>query len=232
MQELAFNQIAQYMKHLLTTECDPPWLIARFERRQRMISWSLNRPGIVEADTVAWLQVSDADLPIGEDPKAFLERRLADRYLTDAVGLMTAREVRHHHLALSGDGDSVVEALVTLGLTNGVELDSTGRQTNVQSNEAVGTINMLVAVSRPLTEGAMLEVLSVATMARTTALLTENRQVVGTGTDCIVVACPANPAGETFAGLHTDIGQHITSSVFQAVQQAMNAWCLSVAISS
>jgi len=212
------------MKSLLTTECRPPWLIARFEQRQRLVSWSLNRPGFVEADTVAWLQVSDADLPIGEDPKAFLERRLAEQNIMDAVGLMTAREVQYHHLASSGDHNSVVETLVTLGLTNGVELDSMGRQTNVQTNEAVGTINMLIAVSLPLTEGAMLEALSIATMARTAALLTANRKIVGTGTDCIVVACPIRPTGETFAGLHTDIGQHITMSVFQALGQALREW--------
>ena len=70
----------------------------------------------------------------------------------------------------------------------------------------------------------MLEALSVATMARTAALLTENRPVVGTGTDCIVVVCPVNPAGETFAGLHTDIGQHITTSVFRAVRTARREW--------
>jgi len=156
------------MSRLSTIECQPPWLIARFADRQRVASWSLNRPGIVEADTVAWLQVFDADLPLRVDPLDLLERRLADRGLSDAVGLMTAREIRHHHFASSIGGGVAVEALVTLGLTNGAELDATGYPADIQAPETVGTINTLVALSRPLSDGAIgWRPVSIATMART-----------------------------------------------------------------
>ena len=212
------------MNRLFTTECRPPWLIARFADRQRMVSWSLNRPGIVELDTVAWLQVSDADLLLGVEPLAYLDRRLAEQGLADAVGLMTAREIQHHHFASSGARGVVVEALVTLGLTNGVKLDASGHPNDDQINEAVGTINTLVAVSCPLTDGAILEAMSVATMARTAALLADQGRIVSTGTDCIVVACPIGSTNDSFAGLHTVIGQHITSSVFRVTREARAEW--------
>lgn len=212
------------MSRLSTIECQPPWLIARFADRQRVASWSLNRPGIVEADTVAWLQVFDADLPLRVDPLDLLERRLADRGLSDAVGLMTAREIRHHHFASSIGGGVAVEALVTLGLTNGAELDATGYPADIQAPETVGTINTLVALSRPLSDGAMLEAMSIATMARTAALLADGGKVAGTGTDCVVVTCPTGAEAETFAGLHTAIGRHITAAVFQATRQAKDRW--------
>jgi len=212
------------MKHLFDIECRPPWLIARFATRQRIMSWSLNRPGMVEADTVAWLQVCDADLPLEVDPLEMLERRLAVRGLADAVGLMTSREVHFHHLADTGDGVTHVEVMVTLGLTNGLLLDEGGCLIDFTPAAPIGTINMLVAVSRPLAHGAMLEAMSVATMARTAALLAGSGRIVGTGTDCIVVACPDASPGEAFAGLHTDIGAQITASVFKAVQAARLEW--------
>lgn len=213
------------MDRLFDIECRPPWLIARFADRQRMASWSLNRPGLVEADTVAWLQVRDADLPVGVDPLGMLERRLAQRGLGEAVGLMTAREIEHHHITNSRDDRVRVDAMVTLGLTNGITLDGAGNPVDLAAKPAlVGTINMLVAVSCPLSAGAMLEAMSIAAVARTAALLVNGDGIVGTGTDCIVVACPDHTPGEAFAGLHTDIGAHVTASVFQAVRQAHERW--------
>jgi adenosylcobinamide amidohydrolase len=212
------------MNRLFTTECRPPWLIARFADRQRMVSWSLNRPGIVESDTVAWLQVSDADLTYDVDPLELLERRLAERGISNAVGLMTAREVSHHHFATSGGGGVVAEALVTLGLTNSIELDALGLPYDEPIKETVGTINMLVAVSCPLRDEAMLEAMSVTTIARTAALLTDHGRIVGTGTDCVVVTCPNAAAGARFAGLHTGIGQHVAASVFRATRAARTRW--------
>jgi adenosylcobinamide amidohydrolase len=212
------------MKRLFDIECRTPWLLARFTNRQRMLSWSLNRPGMVEADTVAWLEVRDADLPLGVDPLEMLERRLGEQGLDAAVGLMTAREIALHHPATAIGEDVRVDALVTLGLTNGALLDETGRLTDYTAVAPVGTINMLVAVSHPLSEAAMLEAMSVATMARTAALLSDGGRIVGTGTDCIVVACPEGVGGETFAGLHTVVGTRITEAVFQAVREARRTW--------
>lgn len=212
------------MDKLFDIECDPPWLIARFAHRQRMASWSLNRPGLVLADTVAWLQVRDAEFLPVEDPLAFLEDKLDRKGLAGAVGLLTAREIERHHVASAGDEDGSAEALVTLGLTNGIVLAGDGRPLDQAVPETVGTINMLVAVSHPLTDGAMLEALSIATMARTAALLADGGPVVGTGTDCIVVACPDAAPHRRFVGLHTEIGARITASVFQAVLEARQRW--------
>jgi adenosylcobinamide amidohydrolase len=212
------------MKRLFAFDCQPPWLVARFPARQRMLSWSLNRPGFVEAQTVAWLQVCDADLPLGVDPLDLLERKLGEQGLDDAVGLMTAREIRHHHFAASGDGSARAEVLVTLGLTNGITLDEIEQPIDYPATPSVGTINILVAVSQPLSQAAMLEAISVATMARTAALLSEGGQIIGTGTDCVVVACPDKIPGEAFAGLHTAIGMHITEAVYRGVLDARNLW--------
>jgi adenosylcobinamide amidohydrolase len=149
------------VSRLFAIACRPPWLLARFRTPQRIVSWSLNRPGFVVAGAVAWLQVKDADLPIGLDPKSFLESRLVDEGLGDAVGLMTARDIRAYE---------------------------------------------------------------VASAARTAALLADDGRAIGTGTDCIAIACPAGETRETFAGLHTAIGTNIASAVFRAARAGRRAW--------
>lgn len=214
------------MTPLFTFDCHPPWLVARFATDQRMLSWSLNRPGFVDAQEVAWLQVSDADLPLEVDPLMLLEQRLVEHNLPGAVGLMTARAVTHHHFAKSGDGKCHAESLVTLGLSNGITLADIGHSGDPAARATVGTINTLVAVSQPLSQGAMLEALSVASMARTAALLADGGNVIGTGTDCIVIACPSTGEEQLFAGLHTNVGTHITASVFRAIREALRVWKL------
>ncbi len=213
------------MSRLFAIACRPPWLLARFRTPQRIVSWSLNRPGFVVAGAVAWLQVKDADLPIGLDPKSFLESRLVDEGLGDAVGLMTARDIRAYEVGSAGEGECAVDTMLTLGLGNAVTLDPAGRPVSgAREAEPVGTINALVACSQPLDDGALLEAISVATAARTAGLLADDGRAIGTGTDCIAIACPAGETRATFAGLHTAIGTNIASAVFRATRAGRRAW--------
>lgn len=212
------------MTRLLDIDLSPPWLIARLPGPHRMAGWSLNRPGLTMAECVAWLEVRDADLPLGLDPLDLLERRLAERGLENAAGLMTARDVRRHCLAISADDAVRAEALVTLGLTNGSILDERGWPSGPVGAFPVGTINLLVALSAPLSDGALLEALSLAATARTAALLADGGRIVGTGTDCILVACPPAAGGQRFAGLHTAVGRHLAAAVFQAGFAARREW--------
>jgi adenosylcobinamide amidohydrolase len=207
-----------------TVTCQSPWLIARFGTPRRMVSWSLNRPGLIEADTVAWLQVRDADLPPGLDPLALLDRRLADRNLANAVGLMTARDVTQHVQATFLAGPVEARVLITLGLSNGLRLEALTDAEPASPVSLVGTINALVSLSQPLTDGALLEALSVATTARTAALLAGGRRCFGTGTDCLVIACPIAPTGDRFAGLHTETGRAITQAMYRATLAARDDW--------
>jgi adenosylcobinamide amidohydrolase len=81
-----------------------------------------------------------------------------------------------------------------VGLSNAVRVgDSPGPLAGVQ----VGTINLLCAVSVPLTEAAALEAASIAVEARTAAVLEARHPsrrsgapATGTGTDCVVLAWP------------------------------------------
>jgi adenosylcobinamide amidohydrolase len=212
------------MEPLFRTSCTQPFLVARFAARQRILGWSLDHPGLAEGEVVAWLEVRDADLPIGVDPVALLERKLAAAGLAGAIGMMTARDVRRHRSARAASGGLRTEALVTLGLTNGSAFEGDGALREVAPPARAGTINLLVALSAPLADGAMAEAISVAAMARSAALLADGGRIVGTGTDCILVACPAVGEPLPYAGIHTPAGRCIAEAVRAATREARRDW--------
>jgi len=203
-------------------------LILRFARPQRMLSWALARPGLVNADTVAWLQVRDADLPVNLDAHLYLMHKLNEAGIGDAVGLMTSRDIAKHHQSIVHVDDVAASAMATLGLSNAETIGAAP----VAVHRA-GTINLVCHVNAPLGEGAMLEALSIAASARTAAVLAHGYErrpgagpVIGTGTDCIVLACPFpdSAPGQPYAGLHTAAGQAVAQACHAAIDDAAQVW--------
>lgn len=219
--------------------CARPFLVASFARPHRMAGWSVNRPGLVTADRVAWLEVANEELVGIADPSAWFGRRLEENGLADAVGLMTARNVaRHEHAQATVEGIRA-DCLITLGLNNG---EAVGSRAGAHRHHLdAGTINILCAVSAPLSDAALLEMASLVTQARTVALLDLGYRrpgidhiVTGTGTDCIVTAAPVAEekenfagqsfAGQSFAGMHTAVGEAVGRCVLEATAAAAAAW--------
>lgn len=205
--------------------CRPPYLVASFAAEQAMLSWSLTRPGFQVARRVAWLEVRNADLPPGEDPLDGIRRLSAGADLADAVTLVTSRDIRRHHLARSEVEGEAAVCLATVGLSNGERVGQRCRE----PVPLPGTINTLVHVSRPLTEAALIETVSIATQARTAAVLDARVlragvPVTGTGTDCIVVAAPPGDGAARFAGLHTAIGEAVGDAVYRAIREGAEVW--------
>lgn len=210
--------------HAFSTRRACPFLIAEFAEPQNMLSWSLTRPGFVVARSVVWLEVRDGDLPLEVDPVELLKTRMDIAGHGEAVHLMTSRSLAHHDLASATAGGITSSCLATVGLSNAGRV---GQPFNGAAR--LGTINLLVHVGASLSEAARLEALSVATEARTAAImdlgLTRNGRVVtGTGTDCIVVASPRLCPEIPFAGLHTDVGASLGRAVYDAVKKGGNRW--------
>ena len=114
--------------------------------------------------------------------------------------------------------------LTTVGLSNGERVGS--RRMHAAH---AGTINTLVHVSVPLTDGAMVEAISIVAEARTAAIVDARRGVpgmgiTGTGTDCIVVASPCGGAPLDGAGLHTAVGEAIGGAVYDATRTGAEHW--------
>lgn len=207
-------------------ECTRPWLVAHFSQTQRMVSWSLNRPGFVEASQVAWRQVGSDDLVAGLDPAAWFAAKLDDAELSSAVGMMTSRDVGSYVHRLARVEDVEAHCLMTLGLNNGEHI---GRRAG--ADEAAGTINILCHVATPLNDAALLEAASLVTQARTVALVEAGYKrpgheaiVTGTGTDCIVMAAPLGPLPAPYAGMHTAIGAAVGACVLEATRMAVRQW--------
>ncbi|MFD1704918.1 adenosylcobinamide amidohydrolase [Methylopila henanensis] len=201
-----------------------PWLVAAFGRPQAMLSWAMEKPGFREARRVAWLEVRNADLPQEVDAFALLKGRLADEGLGDAVAMMTSRDVRRAHVGEAAFGDVVARSLATVGLSNAARVGE------APGPGHIGTINLLTAVSTPLSQAALVEALSIAIEARTAAVMDLGWHVAGgvatgTGTDCVVIAAPAEEGeGARFAGLHTDIGAAIGAATYRAISAGGREW--------
>jgi cob(I)alamin adenosyltransferase len=206
-------------------ELETPFLIARFKEPQKMLGWSIVAPGFSSRKDVVWLEVADDDLPVHVDPANFLRRKLSAQGLARAAAFMTSREIRRHHLAQSRVGAVVATCVTTVGLSNG---EMVGARRKQQASH-VGTINTLVCLSRALSSPAFIEAISIATQARTAAIMQTNglrdgAPITGTGTDCMIIAAPDGEALEYCAGLHTESGEAIGTAVYQATHAGATGW--------
>ena len=199
------------------------WLIVRFPVPYQVVSWAIVRGSETQTDTVAWYRVTKDDLKPPVDPREFLKSRLVEASIPHAVGLLTSADLDRYADVEKKAEDIAVRSVATVGLANALRIGDLPRLL-----ESVGTINLLCQISRPLSNEAFLEALSLAAEARTTALLESGipsaesgLPVTGTGTDCIVIAAP--PAGEplSYAGKHTLLGHLVGASVLEAVRSGM-----------
>lgn len=217
---------------------DAPWLEFDLGREMTVLSWAPHGAGYRQARRLIWRQVRNADLPEGLDVAAWLRTELEARGALDAVALLTSRDVRAHHVAQASVEGIVVTALATVGLSNaervGHRVDRSGRDWDrdlAQDMRArgLGTINIGLRIDAPLSQIGLLEALSIATQARTTAILDARHMLpdlsgpaTGTGTDCIAVAAPAGT--NDYAGMHTALGEAIGQAVLQAVGAGALDW--------
>ncbi|MEM9736389.1 MAG: adenosylcobinamide amidohydrolase [Pseudomonadota bacterium] len=201
---------------------DRPWLVADLGAALRVLSWSLTKPGFVEARRIVWREVRNADLPEDLDAEAWLRAELAAAGHAEAVAFLTSRDIRRvSHMSHEVEG-VWAETVATVGLSNAERVGH--RRTHPQGP---GTINIALQLSAPMTDAALIEALSIAVEARTTAVLEHGPRVAagpatGTGTDCVAVAAPAGDLQH--AGKHTAIGEAAGRAVLDAVTRGVQEW--------
>lgn len=204
-----------------------PWLELDLGAQARVLSWSLTRPGFVTARRILWREVRNADLPQDLDVLAWYRGELAVRGAGEAVAMLTSRSLDAFETAEAEVEGIRAFCVATTGLSNaeriGTRVDRSGKDW--------GTINIALHLDLALSDAALLELLSIATQARTAAVMEAGHQLpsglaTGTGTDCIAVAAPA---GDTpFAGLHTPQGEAAGRAVYQAVRRGADIWMRTV----
>jgi len=205
---------------------DQRFLEVDFGVPQRTLSWAVIGGGLGTHRRVIWHFVRREELDLHTDPVELFRGRLAQRDCSDAVGLLTARYLAPYAQAAVDVAGVTALTVATVGLGNALCVGDP-----VRGPEPVGTINILCHVSVPLSDAALLEAMSLVVEARTAALLAfEVKSTVsealatGTGTDCVVVACPKEPEPAIYSGKHTAIGSAIGRSVLLAMRAATERW--------
>lgn len=199
-----------------------PWLIAESPETRRVLSWSLNRPGFTEARRIVWREVRNADLPRTLDAGVWLSSELADAGLADCVCLVTSRDIGSYAAASISVEDAKVDVVATVGLSNAERIGARRAPLDV-----VGTVNIAASTTTPLSDGAMLEAMTLVAEVRTLAVLEaglslETGLATGTGTDCIVIMAPRGAAAH--AGKHTAVGEAVGRATLEAMRQGVEVW--------
>lgn len=207
----------------MTVTLARPWLTLDLGSPHRVLSWSLIRPGFVTADTLLWREVRNADLPKDFDVADWLHKELAERGTPDAVTMLTSRDLEAYEVADTCVESVTARCVATVGLSNAEHIG-----TRLERSEAAwGTINIAVQIDQPLSDAALIELISIVAQARTAAVLAVAHQLptglaTGTGTDCIAVAAPAGDA--PYAGMHTPVGEAVGHAAYQAVYAGACVW--------
>ncbi|WP_324754735.1 adenosylcobinamide amidohydrolase [Roseovarius sp. Pro17] len=216
---------------MMALTLDTPWLEFDLGGQMRVLSWAINRPGLVTARRILWREVRNADLPPDLDVPTWLHGALKARGALDAVTFLTSRDIVHHHVAEAQVEDVTACAVATVGLSNAERI---GHRLD-RSGHSWGTINVALRLNAGqgggLTDSAMIEALSIAASARTAAVMEvgldlPTGRATGTGTDCIAVA--ALPGDMAFAGMHTALGQAAGQAVYTAVHAGAQEWMQTV----
>ena len=192
-----------------------------------VVSWAIVNGGCRRASAVVWREVDLGELGPEADAGVLLRNSLARAGVPDAVGLLTARDVRRYEESVSQVGEVWARAVVTVGLGNALAVGDPPTPA-----EAAGTINILCQLSVPLSAAARIEACALVATARTAAMLhaalpgaLTGNLATGTGTDCIVVAAPvAGREAAEFAGKHTSCGAAIGGAVRAAVGRGIVRW--------
>lgn len=200
-----------------------PWIEFDLGADLQVLSWAVNRPGIVTARRILWREVRNSDLPRDLDVTDWFGDELSQRKAKDAVAFLTSRDVRRFCETQAEVEGVHAHAVATVGLSNaervGSRMDYSARNW--------GTINVAVQLSTGLAQSGLIEAMSIAVQARTAAVMEAGVTLpqgvaTGTGTDCVAIAAPA---GDTpYAGLHTATGEAIGKAVYQAVHTGALEW--------
>lgn len=198
------------------------FLIVEFPRQHDVLSWAVLNGGRSRTSKIVWHQVRNYTLVKDVDPCLYLEHKLKSESINNAVCLLTSAEINRYIKVAKNFNEISAQCVATVGLTNALRVgDPPG-----EAYKPVSTINILVQLSVPLSENAFVEAISIATEARTAAILDSkiastqtHLPATGTGTDCIVIAAPTAESPNAFAGKHTALGHVIGASVYEAVKR-------------
>lgn len=214
------------------------WLKMNFDQPHFVLSWAIIGGGVGSRNAVVWHEIQDTELSADLDPVLFFQNRMIQNGIgKNTVGFLTSASLKDFTEITLIRNNYGVRCIATVGLNNAVCVASAKQDNQIHGNSLkqfrIGTINLLIQVSQNLSFHASLEATSIATEARTLAVLEAKLHtrdgknfVTGTGTDCIAVASQAGKreSAKIYAGKHTELGQLIGEAVYSAVTRGIQKW--------
>ncbi|MEA2625012.1 MAG: hypothetical protein QOD06_1057, partial [Candidatus Binatota bacterium] len=194
----------------------------------RALSWAPLGGGLTRASAIVNHGLDADAREACEQPEPHLRRvvRALGLPLDATIALMTGAAVDRPAVCSESFGDLTVTAFTTAGCSNALRVGDPTTSPSLQP----GTINLVVTVSAPLGDGALVEAVQIAAEAKAVATLASGavsvvsgRRATGTGTDCIVVAAPAAPDPSLYCGKHTKLGELIGRAVLASSGAALSA---------
>lgn len=146
----------------------------------------------------------------------------------DAVGLLTAVDVRHTTVESMKNHELAVTALCTAGISNGSTAGFAPPE--IFANYNPGTINLIIVIDGNLTCGALVNGLITTVEAKVRTLyeygLRFKRDLIltGTTTDTVTILCTGYGRKTVYAGTGTEVGYFIGSTVYSALWQGLRKY--------
>lgn len=203
-------------------------LIVSFATPARVLSWAVVNGGFCDADHVINHHVRGNDQGFCADPERWLKESAVRLGLRGSVvALATAVEMKNLvEVSFSAGGNSVT-CFATVGCGNALSVGDPASVAIEQVVPSLHTINMILTVHPGLEDGALVEVVQIATEGRVRALYEagiqsslSNLAATGTGTDCIAVVSLGGER-ERYCGKHTLLGELIGRTAYAAVKSGL-----------
>lgn len=144
---------------------------------------------------------------------------------TPGPTLLTGVSMEHARVARTGS----VVAVATVGLSNpaALPMEPSGEaETEERERPQTGTVNLLVATTRTLADGALANLLTVVAEAKAATLLSlteSGADVPGTTSDAVLVGTATDGERATFSGSATPVGAAARACVREAVRASFEA---------
>ncbi len=198
-------------------------LIVTFPEPYRVLSWAPLNGGFCQARAILNHQVRTDEYP-AEEPATFLAGVARQLALAEpVVGLMTGVLMERLVRRIFQRQDFAVECFATVGVSNALAVGDPATY-----DEKPGTINVIIAVNRPLTDAALVEAVAIVTEAKTRALseariksTISGALATGTGTDCVALACPVGAPMFHYCGKHTSLGEFVGRAAYEAIAEGL-----------
>ena len=211
--------------------------VLRLERPYSFLSSAPLGEGYLDSRWVISLEVTpDADIPY---PEGYIRERAGGFGAPSCgplIGLLTAVRHRDLQVRIRSEAGVTVATLATAGVSNA----SSPRQKDAGPGEerpqsqglapSPGTINLVTLVDADLSPGALVRASTIATEAKTLALLeagvtTRNGSVAtGTSTDATVVGHSGRGVHFDYAGSPTIVGWLVAATAHDAVGRGIEAY--------